>query len=242
MQTIDLNADLGEGGEHDAALMKLASSVNIACGGHAGDEESMRRSVDLAIRAHAAVGAHPGYEDRANFGRKQLLLSCEEIRSLILRQIERMLLFHDRLHHVKPHGALYNQSNQDPAMAEALVAAITEIQPQTILYCPSQGALAKAADQCKLTTCAEGFIDRRYQHDGSLCPRTEDRALIENLDEAVSQALNIATRGTVVAKDGIAIPLQARTLCVHGDSPEAVKLLRLTRSSLERANISIWAP
>ena len=241
MQTIDLNADLGEGGEQDEALMALASSVNIACGGHAGDEESIRRAVGLAIRAQVAIGAHPGYEDPVNFGRKPMHLSAEEIRSLILRQLERMLQIHPQLHHVKPHGALYNQSNQDESMAAALVAAIAELQPNTILYCPPHGALINAATEIKLTTCSEGFIDRRYLDNGNLCPRTEQRALIEDIDEAVSQALKIATQQTVTTSNGITIPLSARTLCVHGDSPDAVKLLRLTLSSLEEAGIEIKA-
>lgn len=242
MRTIDLNTDLGEGGAHDAALMALASSVNIACGGHAGDGESIRRAVELALQAQVAIGAHPGYDDPANFGRKPMFLSTEEIRSLILRQLERMLRIHPQLHHVKPHGALYNQSNEDEAMAESLVAAIAEVQPDTILYCPPHGALTKAAAAIKLATCAEGFIDRRYLENGHLCPRSEERALIENLDEAVSQALRIAIQQTVTTLKGSTIPMEAKTLCVHGDSPGALELLRLTRSSLEEAGIKIMAP
>jgi len=242
MHTIDLNADLGEGGENDEALMALASSVNIACGGHAGDNESIRRAVGLAIQAQVAIGAHPGYEDPAHFGRRIMKVSGDEIRGLIHRQLERILAVHPQLHHVKPHGALYNQSNQDDAMAEALVAAIAGIQPDTILYCPPHGALANAAAGIRLATCAEGFIDRRYGEDGNLCPRTDERALIEDADEAVSQALKIAIEQTATTLNGTTIPLEARTLCIHGDSHYAVDLLRLTRSSLEEAGIRIMAP
>jgi UPF0271 protein len=242
MLKIDLNADLGEGGEQDEALMTLASSVNIACGGHAGDNESIRRAVGLAIQAHVAIGAHPGYEDPAHFGRRTMKVSGDEIRGLIHRQLERILAIHPRLHHVKPHGALYNQSNQDEAMAEALVAAIAGIQPDTILYCPPHGALARAAAGIRLATCAEGFIDRRYQEDGNLCPRTEVRALIEDAEEAVSQALKIAIQQTVTTLKGTTIPLEVRTLCVHGEGPNAVDLLRLTRSSLKEAGTRIMAP
>ena len=242
MHTIDLNVDLGEGGEQDAALMAPASSVNIACGGHAGDEQSMRRAVELATQAQVAIGAHPGYEDPANFGRKPLMLSEDEIRSLILRQIERMLRIHPQLHHVKPHGALYNQANEDEAMAEALVAAIAEAQPQTILYCPPRGALTKAAAQINLATCAEAFIDRRYLDNGNLCPRNQERALIEDTNEAVRQAYKIAILGTVTSICGAAVPMKARTLCVHGDTNSAVELLRLIHSSLERAGVGIIAP
>ncbi len=242
MQTIDLNADLGEGGAQDEALMALASSANIACGGHAGDKESIRRTIELASQAQVAIGAHPGYEDPANFGRKPMHLSPGEIRDLILRQLERILRIHTQLHHVKPHGALYNQANQDETMAAALVAAIAEVQPDTILYCPPHGALARAAGEIKLATCGEGFIDRRYQETGDLCPRTDERALIEDVDEAVSQALEIALQQTVTSLNGGTIPQKAKTLCVHGDSPHAVDLLRLTRSSLEAAGIEILAP
>lgn len=242
MQTIDLNADLGEGGAHDEALMALASSANIACGGHAGDGESIRRAVEFAMRAQVAIGAHPGYEDPENFGRKPILLSAGEIRSLILRQLERMLRIHPGLHHVKPHGALYNQSNQDAAMAKALVAAIAEVQPDTILYCPPQGELIKAAAEVKLATCAEGFIDRRYQDDGNLCPRSDPRAMIEDVNKAVLQAFKIANQQVVNTLSGTTILMKARTLCIHGDSPNALITLKLTRAFLERAGIEIIAP
>jgi len=242
MHKIDLNADLGEGGEMDEQLMALASSVNIACGGHAGDQESIQRAVDLAIQAQVAIGAHPGYADRANFGRRPMKISSDDIRGLIHRQLERILAIHPQLHHVKPHGALYNQSNQDEEMAAALVAAIIDIQPDTILYCPPTGELARAAAAVKLATCAEGFIDRRYQEDGNLCPRSEKQALIEDSSEALSQAKEIITRQTVTTLKGNTVRLEARTLCVHGDSPNAVNLLRLTRSALEAASIKVVSP
>lgn len=242
MQTIDLNADLGEGGVYDAELMALASSVNIACGGHAGDKESIRRAVALALEAQSAIGAHPGYEDQEHFGRKPMQLSTKEIRSLILRQLDRFLQIHPQLHHVKPHGALYNQSNQDQAMAEALVAAIAEIQPHAILYCPPQGELIHAAAAINLVTCGEGFIDRRYQDDGNLCPRSDPRATIEYVNIAALQALKIANQQVVNTLSGNTILLKARTLCVHGDSPNALIILKLSRSLLEGAGIRISAP
>lgn len=242
MQTIDLNADLGEGGEHDAALMALASSVNIACGGHAGDEESIRHAVELATHAQVAIGAHPGYEDPDHFGRKTMMLSGDAIRSLILRQIERMLRIHPRLHHIKPHGALYNQANENKAMAEALVGALAEIQPHTILYCPPHGELINAATSIHLATCGEGFIDRRYLDNGNLCPRSDERALIDDANEAVSQAIRIATQQSVISLNGAVLPMNAKTLCVHGDSPGAMELLRRTRLFLEEAGIAILAP
>lgn len=242
MHRIDLNADLGEGGGEDEEFMSLISSVNIACGGHAGNKESIQLTIDLALQAQVAIGAHPGYEDRPHFGRRAMQISSDEIRSLIIRQLERILAIHPQLHHVKPHGALYNQSNQSEPMAEALVLAISEILPNTILYCPPNGALVRAADEINLATCPEGFIDRRYEEDGSLCPRTETRAMIERGEEAVSQALKIATQREVITRVGTTIPLIARSLCVHGDHAGALNVLRLTRSSLELAGIEITAP
>ncbi|MFK7850168.1 MAG: 5-oxoprolinase subunit PxpA [Akkermansiaceae bacterium] len=241
-KTIDLNADLGEGGNQDHALMTFASSANIACGGHTGNEESIRRAVELATQTNTTIGAHPGYEDPSNFGRKPMHLSSTEIRDLLHRQLERILQVHPQLHHVKPHGALYNQANQDVTMASALVAAIVELQPNTILYCPPYGSLAKAAAELNLNICPEGFIDRTYQNDGNLCPRTEKRAVISDSEQAISQALQIALEQKVHTIQGKPITLEAKTLCIHGDSPGALDLLRLTRSSLEENGIKIVAP
>lgn len=242
MNLIDLNADLGEGGGHDKELMTLVSSVNIACGGHAGDEESIRLAVELAMEAQVAIGAHPGYEDPGNFGRKPMEISGDEIRNLILRQLERFLQIHPQLHHVKPHGALYNQANENEAMAEDLVTAIAEVQPQTILYCPPHGAMINAAASINLTTCGEGFIDRRYLDNGMLCPRSDPRAMIEHVNHAALQALKIVNQQVVTTLSGNLIILKARTLCVHGDSPNALLTLKLSRSLLEDAGIRILAP
>lgn len=239
---IDLNADLGEGGESDESLMALVSSVNIACGGHAGNEETIRRAVELALQTNVAIGAHPGYEDPEHFGRRPMNFNAREIRDLIHRQLERMLAIHPQLHHVKPHGALYNQANQDETTADALVNAISACQPETILYCPPNGALTDVAIRIGMRVCAEGFIDRRYLEDGNLCPRSQESALIESPEEALSQALQIATQQTVRTLNGTNIPLPATTLCVHGDSPNALQLLHLTRSSLEENGIQITAP
>ncbi|MGJ8644031.1 MAG: 5-oxoprolinase subunit PxpA [Luteolibacter sp.] len=242
MKTIDLNADLGEGSPHDAEIIPLVTSANIACGGHAGDKETIRHTVDLALQAQVAIGAHTGYEDPENFGRIPMHLSSEEIRSLTLRQLERFLAIHPNLHHVKPHGALYNQANQDPSIATPLVAAIAELQPNTILYCPPKGALANAASEFNLKICAEGFIDRRYQEDGNLCPRSEPDAVIEHANKAALQALKIANQEVVNTIIGTTIPLKVRTLCVHGDSANSLITLKLTRSALEDAGIQILAP
>ncbi len=239
MLTIDLNADLGEGGPNDLELMSFISSVNIACGGHAGDESSMRTTIDAALAAGVAIGAHPGYEDMITFGRSNQEQSADDIHDLVCRQIERILTIHPQLHHVKPHGALYTQANRDQAMAEAIIRAIKQSTPNSLVYCPPKGELARASVAAGLQICPEGFIDRRYLADGNLCPRSDLRGLIDNVDEVISQALKIAFEHAVNTVDGTTIPLQVRTLCVHGDSPEALEMLRGTRNFLEEAGILI---
>lgn len=226
----------------DEELIALASSINIACGAHAGNEEVMQRCVRIASDRGVAIGVHPGYEDRANFGRQPMSLDSDDIRTLVRRQLELILSIHPDLHHVKLHGALYNQAHADPTVATAVVSVLQEILPATLLYCPPGGQLARLAADAGLRVVPEGFIDRRYQEDGTLCPRSEHQALIEDFDEVVSQALKITLHHAVSTVEGRTIALQARTLCVHGDSPDAPQLLRLTRRFLEEAGVEIKAP
>lgn len=228
MRSIDLNADLGEGGTQDAALLALVSSANIACGGHAGDEETMRRSIELALASGVAIGAHPGYEDREHFGRLAMTLPLEEVTSLVRRQLEKLAALANEagatLHHVKPHGALYNQACRDPLLAAAVVAGVS---PGLILYALPNSALSGAGRAAGLTVCAEGFADRRYRDDGSLMPRGEPGAVIKDVDAAVAQALAIASNGEV------------RTLCVHGDGATAVAILQALRPKLAAAGLAV---
>lgn len=225
MRTIDLNADLGEGGTEDEALLGLVSSANIACGGHAGDEESMRRAIEQAMILGVAIGAHPGYEDREHFGRRALTLHLDEVTDFVARQVGEIARIAAemgaKLHHVKAHGSLYNQADREFELAMAVVKGITAISPGIILYAPPAGALAAAGRAAGLTICAEGFADRRYLENGALMPRAEPGAVISNVDEAVAQALEIVVNGTV------------ETLCVHGDGPTAVAILRTLRKRLE---------
>lgn len=231
MRSIDLNADLGEGGSHDAALLELVTSANIACGGHAGDQETMRRSIEWAIASGVAIGAHPGYEDREHFGRLAMVLPLEKITDLVRRQVEALASLAGaagaRLHHVKPHGALYNQSSRDPLLAAAVVAGIAGVSPDLILYSLPASALAEAGRAAGLTVYAEGFADRRYRLDGSLMPRGEPGAVIKEVDSAVAQALEITTSRNV------------ETLCVHGDGVTAVAILRALRERLGEAGLTI---
>ncbi len=225
MRKIDLNADLGEGGSGDKSLMELITSANIACGGHSGDDETMRRTIALAVAAGVAVGAHPGYEDREHFGRRAMAFPLPQVTDLVARQVEKLAELADEagapLHHVKPHGALYNQADRDALFAAAVVAGITQVAPGTMLYALPGSRLAEAGNAAGLAICLEGFADRRYLESGSLMPRNEPGAVITNIDEAVEQALAHARTGKV------------GTLCVHGDGPIAVAILRKLRPALE---------
>ena len=231
MREMDLNADLGEGGGEDAALLGLVSSANIACGGHAGDDETMRRTIDLALASGVAIGAHPGYEDREHFGRRAMAFPLDRVTDLVARQVEKLAthaaVAGATLHHVKPHGALYNQADRDALFAAALVAGITKITDQVMLYALPNSRLAEAGQAAGLTICQEGFADRRYLANGSLMPRNEPGAVITDVDEAIARAIELAKSGKV------------ETLCVHGDGPTAVAILRLLRTSLEADGLTI---
>jgi UPF0271 protein len=237
MRHIDLNADLGEGGDQDGALIALVSSANIACGAHAGDPAGIRLAIDACLAAGVAVGAHPGYADREHFGRRPLALGAAGVR----RQLSEQLQFFAGIakqagaviHHVKPHGALYNQADRDPELANAIVEAIQTTLGDTLLYCPPAGEMARAANMAGLTPVAEGFADRRYRGDGSLVPRGEPGAVIDVIPDAIMQAVQIARNQSVSAENGSkVIPLAVGTLCVHGDGPQAAELMRQVRSAL----------
>lgn len=227
MRWIDLNADLGEGGTEDDRLLGLVTSANIACGGHAGDEETMRRTVAHAVAAGVGVGAHPGYEDREHFGRQALVLPLEEVTELVRRQVARLadIAWEEgaKLHHVKPHGALYTQAGRDAALAAAIVAGVAAISPELLLYAQPNSALADAARTAGMPLCPEGFVDRGYRNDGTLMPRDEPGAVIADVEMAVAQAMDLAHGGTV------------ETLCVHSDGPIPLGILQALRPRLEAA-------
>ena len=231
MRVIDLNADLGEGGTEDEALVGLVSSVNIACGGHAGDEETMVRSIRWALAAGVAIGAHPSYEDPEHFGRRAMALPLEQVTDLVQRQVVKLATLAAEhgttLHHVKPHGALYHQAGRDPLLAAALVEGILRISPHFILYAQPCSELDRVARAAGLTVCPEGFADRRYRDDGTLMPRGEPGALIKEVDAAVTQAMEIATAGRV------------ETLCIQGEGITAVAILKALRPRLKTAGFTL---
>ncbi len=235
---IDLNCDLGEGGPFDPALMPLVSSANIACGGHAGDDATMRATVELAQRHGVAIGAHPGFADREHFGRRELALSGAEIRRLVAAQV-RALQAIAPLRHVKPHGALYNLAAREDTVARAVVEGVQSAGSDLILVGLTGSALLRAGRACGLKVAGEAFADRRYGSDGALVPRGQPEALIEDVNESVEQVLMLVRDGCVRATNGALLPVEAATICVHGDAPNAVALVGALRAALIAAGIAL---
>jgi UPF0271 protein len=244
--TIDLNCDLGEGAGHDAELMPLITSANIACGAHAGDPATMRATVALALAQGVAIGAHPGFADRLNFGRREIALSSREAGELVLAQWQALAQVAAPLGasvtHLKLHGAFYNQAAREPALAAAVVDAVRRIEPRPILVCLAGSVLERLArGQGDGPVVAEVFADRTYQRDGTLTPRTQPGALIEDPDVAVAQVLRMVRAGVVRATDGTEVPIRADTLCLHGDGPHAVEFARRIRKELAAAGVRVGA-
>ena len=246
MTTIDLNCDLGEGCGSDAELMRYISSANIACGFHAGDGDTMRRTAELALDHGVAVGAHPGYADPENFGRTQMNLPPAEVRQLIIDQLEALKLVCDplgaKIRHVKPHGALYNQAAKDSELASAVVEAVAEWDRDLIFYGLSRSEMSAAAEKVGLRTASEVFADRTYRSDGSLTPRTESNALITETETSVTQVLDMIRYGRVRSTDAIMVAIKCETICLHGDGDHAVEFASLIRSKLEAEGVDIQHP
>jgi 5-oxoprolinase (ATP-hydrolysing) subunit A len=241
-RTIDLNCDLGEGSPHDATLIPLATSANIACAAHAGDEATLRHAIDLALAARINIGAHPGHPDPANFGRLELPLPPGRTRQLLTDQLT-LFLHHlsragGQLSHVKPHGALYHQASRDPAIAAELVATVRALSPRAAIVCPPGSQLALAATNLGIPVVLEAFIDRAYTSTGNLVPRNHPNALLPH-DLAIAQALSLALHHRVTSLDGTQLHLHAQTLCVHGDGPGAARLLAEVRATLTRAGVEL---
>lgn len=246
MRTVDLNCDMGEGCPNDAELMRYVSSANIACGYHAGDAETMTTTVELALANKVAIGAHPGYRDRENFGRTSISLAPEEVIELVTEQIRSLdeicMRLGARLHHVKPHGALYNQAAKDKDLAAAIAKAVAGFDSDLVLCGLSGSYLISEADAAGLTTASEVFADRTYRPDGSLTPRSEPNALITDVRRCVDQVLQMVETQTVTATDGTKIGIKADTVCVHGDGEHAVEFARAIRGALSDAGVGISSP
>ncbi len=251
MIAIDLNCDMGETpgnhpGSPDEALLDLVSSTNIACGFHAGDAQRMRLSVQAALKKGVAIGAHPGLPDLAGFGRQETAVSANEVYQITLYQIGALYGFvkagGGNLHHVKPHGALYNMAARDAALAQALVDAIHDFNPRLVLYALAGSEMVRAARAKGIRVAAEGFVDRTYQTDGSLTPRTHPNALITDIQKAIAQSLMMVKNQQVISIADTFIPLQVATICIHGDGIHAVEFARAVREALTQAGIGIKTP
>lgn len=235
---IDLNVDLGEGCDNDLQLLEYASSVNIACGWHAGDALTMRAIAAAALNRGVAVGAHPSYPDRENFGRHSMNLSFDEIYAGVQYQVGALAAIVSaigqeyRLSHVKPHGALYNDAERAQMVAEAIVCAVRDLDQSLVVVGLAGGKLVQTARRYELHAADEAFADRGYMSDGTLVPRSEPGALIEDVTEVVSRAEEMATNRRVRARDGAWIPIHADTLCLHGDGPSAVDFAARIQSAL----------
>lgn len=243
MMSIDLNCDMGEGLPHDAELMPFISSANIACGYHAGDTRTMQRTVELALQHGVAIGAHPGFNDAAHFGRNEMHLPEHALYELVGDQL--LLLsrvardFKTQLHHVKPHGALYNMAAINFSMAETIAKAVKMVNPFLVLYGLSGSKLISAARAAGLKTASEVFADRSYQDDGNLTPRSQPNAMIKLEEEAATQVLQMVRQQTVTSVNRKPVPILAETICIHGDGEKAVSFAKHIHHTLEQNNIEI---
>jgi UPF0271 protein len=240
--SVDLNADVGEG-MADEALLPYVTSVNVACGFHAGDPATMDETVVAALAHGVHVGAHPGYADRENFGRVAVEMRADAIEDLVLYQVAALDgIVRSRggaLSHVKPHGALYHRGAEFPDVARAIAEGVRRFHPGLILMGAVGSMLLEAGREAGLTVAAEAFADRRYLPDGTLTPRTRPDALLTDPDEAAAQALTLARDGFATASDGSRLSLRPDSICLHGDTPGAAAIARRVSERLHQEGIQI---
>ncbi|RJT36482.1 5-oxoprolinase subunit PxpA [Rahnella woolbedingensis] len=242
---VDLNADLGEGCANDEALLQLVSSANIACGFHAGDAQTMRQSVRWALKYGVAIGAHPGFPDRENFGRTAMRLPPETVFAQVVYQLGALAAITraegGKMVHVKPHGMLYNQAATDAILADAIARAVHTIDPALRLVGLAGSELIRAGERLGLQTRQEVFADRRYQSDGTLVPRSQPDAMIESDELALDQTLAMVQQGKVLSREGVWVAVSADTVCLHGDGEHALTFARRLREAFGEQQIQISA-
>lgn len=247
---VDLNCDMGESfGAYqmgnDAEILEFVSSANIACGFHAGDPSTMRRTVRLALEKGVGIGAHPGTPDLVGFGRRTMALSPEEAHDLVVYQIGALDAFvraeGGAMQHVKPHGALYNMAAQDVRMSEAIAEAVYQVNPELILFGLSGSELIRAGEKAGLRTASEVFSDRTYGPDGSLTDRRQKNALLTDPEEAIAQVVRMVKEGKVRATDGTDVDLKADTICIHGDGVTALDFARRISEQLPTEGVEVGA-
>ena len=246
MLRLDFNCDLGEGCGNDAAIVPLVSSASIACGAHAGDAGTMRATIALCRDHGVAIGAHPAFEDREHFGRRELALPPADIRALVTRQLaavrDACAESGATLRHAKPHGALYNLAARDRAVADAIAGAVRDFDPALLLYGLSGSCLTEAGTAAGLRVVHEVFAERAYEADGRLAPRGTPGAVIEALDASLAQVRMLLREHAVLARTGERVALRADSLCLHGDRPDAPAFARALRAALESEGVAIRAP
>lgn len=236
MRAVDLNADVGEGMDGDAELLGIVTSANIACGLHAGDADTMARTVDRCLAHGVAIGAHPSFDDRDGFGRREMDVAPVQVRELVLRQMEALAdvvrRSGARLSHVKAHGALYNQAAREAGLARAIAEAVRDFDPRLVLVGLAGSALIDEGVAAGLRVANEVFADRAYRADGSLVPRSQVGSVIDDAAMVVERALGMVRSESVRSVEGIDVPIRADTICVHGDTPGAASLARALRDAL----------
>ncbi len=243
---IDINCDMGEGMLNDASLMSLISSANIACGYHAGNEDTIKRTIELALEHNVAIGAHPSYLDRENFGRLSQSISLVELAELISDQLNIFEKITNqmgcKIHHVKLHGALYNDCAKDALSSKIVAQTIQAIDPSIMLYGLSGSHSIKEAKAIGLRSVEEVFADRTYQANGQLTPRYLDHALITDPNESAQQVLSMVLDQEIKTHDGTMIAVNAETICIHGDHPDAVEIAKHLFNTLQQYKIEIKQP
>jgi UPF0271 protein len=243
--SIDFNSDLGEGAGTDMALILLVTSANIACGGHAGNENTMRTTVELAMKHKVTIGAHPGYPDRERFGRVPMDIPARELIESIRRQLDSLIAIASRMGarvtHVKAHGALYNQSERDVAIARNIIFGVQAATGghELVIVGPPGSAMLQEASGMGMKVAREGFVDRAYEPDGTLQSRSVAGSVLTNPTDAVRQALSFVKNGGVTAVDGTFIKLAVDTLCVHGDTLGSPDIARAVRDALSQAKVKV---
>ena len=248
MRSIDLNSDLGEGAGHDPEIMRFVTSANIACGAHAGDERTMRETVELALRNGVSIGAHPGYPDRANFGRLPMRMDAlaliEEVAAQVRALADIAATAGARLNHVKAHGAMYNQAERDRDIASAIASGIFDDArgASLLVFAPPGSAMLERALAMDLRVAREGFVDRAYEPDGTLRSRRLPGALHTDPTAAAAQAVSLVKEGGVRAYDGSFLRLEVDTLCLHGDTPGAPAIAAAVREAFAREGIAVRPP
>lgn len=229
---------MGEGIGNDEAIMPFVSSANISCGFHAGNGDTIRHTVALAIKNNVQIGAHPSFRDKENFGRKEMHLGHDKLYAIVLEQLIKMDLIVKekgaRLHHVKPHGALYNMAAKDADIAATIALTIKDFSEDLVLYGLSNSFLISEAKKLGLKTANEVFADRTYQDDGSLTPRSQANALIEDEEQCIQQVLQMIKKGTVTTTSGNTISITADTICIHGDGKNAVSFAKKIHEALKQ--------